>query len=75
MLIDMGGDKKVGVYTGLYYFFYTLAAIAAPTFFGWFINWLGYTSMFYVSSAFILLAVLCTFGVKRGEAVAKEAAA
>ena len=68
MLINIGGKAKVGVYTGLYYFFYSLAAVAAPTVFGWLISVCGYGSMFFFSCGFLLLALLATLGIKRGEA-------
>lgn len=67
MLLGMAGDKKIGVYTGLYYFAYSIAAIIAPPLFGKFIDSLGYGSMFYVSCILLLFALFSFIFVKGNE--------
>lgn len=67
MVTDMAGEKRLGTYTGLYYFFSSLAAILAPPIFGFLMDLLGRRTLFAV-------AVLCFLGawsfvckVRRGE--------
>ncbi len=67
MVTDMAGEQRLGTYTGLYYFFSSLAAILSPPFFGVLMDLLGRRTLFAV-------AVLCFLGawnfvrkVRRGE--------
>jgi MFS family permease len=41
MVVDMTTPVKIGTYTGLYYLFSTLAAIAGPNINGWIIQLSG----------------------------------
>ena len=59
--------KKIGTYTGLYYFFSFMAAILGPFLVGLIIDALGNETLFLVSSFFFILALLFIFLVKRGE--------
>ena len=41
MVVDMTDNSKVGTYTGLYYLFSTLAAVAGPNINGWIVYLTG----------------------------------
>ncbi len=58
MVYDVGGDARIGAYTGLYYFASSLAAIAGPQLVGVLIDLSGgsYRIMFFFSALFMLLA-------------------
>jgi Na+/melibiose symporter-like transporter len=64
--------KKIGTYTGLYYFFSFLAAILGPFLVGLITDALGNETLFLVSSFFYILAIIFVFLVKRGEAELTE---
>jgi MFS-type transporter involved in bile tolerance (Atg22 family) len=70
MVVDMTTPVKIGTYTGLYYLFSTLAAIAGPNINGWIIQLSGnnYASTMIAAPVFMLLAFLMMVGVRRGEA-------
>ncbi len=70
MVVDMVEDARIGTYTGLYYLFSTLAAIAGPNMNGLIIQAAGnnYNSIMLVAPTFMLLAFVMMIGVKRGEA-------
>jgi Na+/melibiose symporter-like transporter len=71
MVVDMTTPAKIGTYTGLYYLFSTLAAIAGPNINGWIIQLSGkdYSSTMIAAPLFMLLALVMMLGVRRGEAV------
>ena len=71
MVVDMTSLERVGTYTGLYYLFSTLAAIAGPNINGWIVQLTGkdYSSIMVIGPFFMLAAFLLMSGVKRGEAV------
>ncbi len=71
MVVDIAPDDRLlGTYTGLYYISGTLAAIVGPILNGVLIDATGknYNVIFYVSPAFMLLAIACMWFVTRGEA-------
>ncbi len=70
MVVDMTSAALLGTYTGLYYLFSTLAAIAGPNVFGWIIKLSGdnYNTIMLFSPVFILVALVLMSGVRRGEA-------
>ena len=70
MVVDMVEDARIGTYTGLYYLFSTLAAIAGPNINGWVIQLTGdnYNTIMLVAPIFMILALLFMLGVRRGEA-------
>lgn len=72
MVVDMVEDARIGTYTGLYYLFSTLAAIAGPNMNGWVIQLTGdnYNTIMLVAPIFMALALFLMLGVKRGEAKA-----
>ena len=70
MVVDMVEDARVGTYTGLYYLFSTMAAIAGPNINGWIIQFSGgdYNTVMLVAPFFMALALILMWGVRRGEA-------
>ncbi len=71
MVVDMVDLVRVGTYTGLYYLFATLAAIAGPNVNGLIIQFSGnnYNSIMLVAAVFMVGALILMWGVRRGEAV------
>jgi hypothetical protein len=71
MVVDMTDAVKLGTYTGLYYLFSTLSAIAGPNINGLIIQLTGrnYNSIMIVAPFFMFVALIMMLGVKRGEAV------
>ncbi|KAF0193384.1 MAG: hypothetical protein FD169_2539, partial [Bacillota bacterium] len=67
MVVDMAKSGQIGTYTGLYYFFSSLAAITAPPLVGWLMDLLGIRTLF----AFAFIAFVVAYGlisnVNRGE--------
>lgn len=70
MVVDMTDDVRIGTYTGLYYLFSTLAAIAGPNINGWIIQLSGrnYNLAMLVGPIFMFFALVMMVGVRRGEA-------
>jgi maltose/moltooligosaccharide transporter len=70
MVVDMTDNIRIGTYTGLYYLFSTLAAIAGPNINGLFVQLAGrdYSVIMYIGPVFMALALWMMFGVTRGEA-------
>ena len=64
----------MGTFTGLYYLFSTLAAIAGPNVNGLIIQISGnnYNSIMLVAPIFMVCALVLMWGVRRGEAVVQE---
>lgn len=67
MVVEMTTDNKIGAYTGLYYFFSSMAAILGPPLFGKLIDLVGYGVLFILALCFFLLAFICITYVKKGE--------
>ncbi|MBM3144504.1 MAG: SLC45 family MFS transporter [Chloroflexi bacterium] len=72
MVVDMVEDARIGTFTGLYYLFSTLAAIAGPNVNGLIIQMSGrnYNTIMLVAPIFIACALILMLGVRRGEAKA-----
>jgi Na+/melibiose symporter-like transporter len=70
MVVDLVEDARIGTYTGLYYLFSTLSAIAGPNVNGLIVQLTGknYNSIMLVAPVFMLVALLLMIGVRRGEA-------
>lgn len=70
MVVDMTDDLHIGTYTGLYYMFATLAAIAGPNLNGLIIQLSGsnYASIMIFGPVFMFFALILMVGVRRGEA-------
>jgi len=69
MVVDMTSLKKVGGYTGLYYFFSQAANIIAPPLSGISIDLFGYPSLMVFASFFFILSFITMHLVRRGEIV------
>lgn len=71
MVVDMTDASRLGTYTGLYYLFSTLAAIAGPNINGWLVQLTGsnYNNVMLLAPLFMLAALALMSGVRRGEAV------
>jgi len=70
VVVDLTDQIHIGTYTGLYYLFSTLAAIAGPNINGFIIKLTGnnYASIFIIGPIFMLAAFLMVLGMKSGEA-------
>jgi MFS family permease len=70
MVVDMTDASRLGTYTGLYYLFSTLAAIAGPNINGWLVQLTGsnYNNVMLLAPLFMLAALALMSGVRRGEA-------
>jgi len=70
MVVDMTDAARIGTYTGLYYLFSTLSAIAGPNLNGWIIQLTGrnYNAIMIVAPIFMAMALGLMVGVRRGEA-------
>ena len=70
MVVDMTDATRLGTYTGLYYLFSTMAAIAGPNINGWIIQLTGsdYNNTMVIGPVFFILAFIMMIGVRRGEA-------
>jgi len=69
MVYDVGGDHRIGAFTGLYYFASNIAAVAGPQAVGFIITFTGnnYRSMFIFSAVFMLLAGIIMAQVKESK--------
>jgi len=70
MVVDLTDESKVGTYTGLYYLFSTLAAIAGPIVNGAIIQLSGnnYNIIMLIAPVFLMAALGLMLSVRRGEA-------
>jgi maltose/moltooligosaccharide transporter len=70
MVVDMTDSNQLGTYTGLYYLFSTLSAIAGPNINGLIVQLTGnnYNSIMIVAPVFMVIALVLMLGVRRGEA-------
>jgi len=70
MVVDLTDAIQIGTYTGLYYLFSTLAAIAGPNINGWIVALAGnnYASIMIIGPIFMLAALISILGVHGGEA-------
>ena len=70
LVYDHGDEKRIGAFTGLYYFSSQLAAVLGPTLGGILVDSLGdqYRWLWLFSFVFMTLAFVAMLGVKRGEA-------
>jgi MFS family permease len=70
MVVDLVENTRIGTFTGLYYLFSTLAAIAGPNVNGLIIQLSGnnYNTIMIVAPVFMLFALIFMWGVRRGEA-------
>ena len=69
VVVDLTDPIHIGTYTGLYYLFSTLAAIAGPNINGWMVKLTGnnYSSIFIIGPIFMAAAFAMVFGMHDGE--------
>ncbi|MBN2386513.1 MAG: MFS transporter [Anaerolineales bacterium] len=69
LVYDHGDERRIGAYTGLYYFSSQLAAVLGPTLGGLLVDVLGnqYRWLWLFSVVFMTLALFAMLGVKRGK--------
>jgi len=69
LVYDHGDEKRIGAFTGLYYFSSQLAAVLGPTLGGILVDSLGdqYRWLWLFSFVFMTFAFFAMFGVRRGE--------
>lgn len=70
VVVDLTDVTQIGTFTGLYYLFSTLAAIAGPNINGWIVKLTGnnYSSIFIIGPIFMVAALISILGMKSGEA-------
>ena len=75
MVYDVGGDARIGAFTGLYYFASNVAAVAGPQVVGFMIDLSGsnYRIMFVFASVFMALAGVFMLRVKEQRTALAEA--
>ncbi len=70
LVLEIGGQAKIGTFTGYYYTATFSAQIAAPIVFGIFCMFSGtYSILFVFSPIAFILSLLCILFVKHGEAI------
>ncbi len=76
MVYDVGGDERIGAFTGLYYFASNIAAVAGPQVVGILIDLTGrnYRIMFIFAAIFMALAGVCMLRVKEKVAAPEQIA-
>lgn len=71
MVVDMTEPSRIGTFTGLYYLFSTLSAIAGPNLMGWVVTLAdkNYNAVMGASPIFFLVALALMLGVRKGESL------
>ena len=74
VVVDLTDAIHIGTFTGLYYLFSTLAAIAGPNINGWIVKLTGnnYSSIFIIGPIFMIAALISILGMKSGEATTQS---
>lgn len=69
MVYDVGGDQRIGAFTGLYYLASNIAAVAGPQVVGFLIDASGenYRTMWLFGAVFMVLAGVLMFRVREAE--------
>ena len=69
LVLEIGGQEKIGTFTGYYYTATFSAQIASPILYGFYRMFSGtYLSLFYYSPIMFALSFACILAVKHGEA-------
>lgn len=71
MVYDIGGDTKIGVFTGLYYFASSAAAIAGPILAGGLIDATNYAFLWLFSAVFMALALVVMLFLREARPAAR----
>ena len=77
VVVDLTDVTQIGTFTGLYYLFSTLAAIAGPNINGWIVKLTdnNYASIFIIGPIFMVAALISILGMKSGEAKSDQTSA
>lgn len=69
MVVEWGGEKRMGLFTSYYYFFTDPASIISPILFGWIYDMTqNYANIFPYCCISFVIALVCLTFVKHGEA-------
>lgn len=68
MVLELGKDSDAGRYMGYYYIAATVSQIVTPTIASFFINSMGYKVIGFYAGIFCLVACVCGFFVRHGDA-------
>lgn len=63
-IVSTGTEESIGTRTGMYYLVSSLAAISSPPLLGQFIDWFGYSILFYCAAGSMLIALICIAKVR-----------
>lgn len=72
-IVSTGTEESIGTRTGMYYLVSSLAAISSPPLLGQFIDWFGYSILFYCAAGSMLIALICIAKVRHPETVPQSA--
>lgn len=67
MVVEMCRGSDIGRFTGMYYTFSMAAQVLTPILSGWFLENIGYRTLFPYAVVFCVLAFLTMLGVKHGD--------
>jgi len=62
-IVSLGKESSIGTRTGIYYLVSSLAAVSSPPLMGAMVDFMGYTSLFYIATGSMALALICILGV------------
>lgn len=72
-IVSTGTEESIGTRTGMYYLVSSLAAISSPPILGQFIDWFGYSILFYCAAGSMLIALFCIAKVRHPESPSQTA--
>jgi MFS family permease len=73
IVYDIGGEERIGAYTGLYYFAASAAAITGPILAGGLIDFTNFTMIWLFSAIFFILAIVAMLRLREPEVATSQA--
>jgi len=73
IVYDVGGEDRIGAYTGLYYFASSAAAITGPILAGGLIDFTNFTMIWLFSAIFFVLAIVAMLRLREPEVTTGQA--
>jgi len=73
IVYDVGGEERIGAYTGLYYFAASAAAITGPILAGGLIDFTNFTMIWLFSAIFFVLAIVAMLRLREPEVTTSQA--
>ncbi len=67
MVVELATGDEIGKFTGYYYSFSMAAQILTPVLSGFFLEFVGYKTLFIYAAFFVFLSLLTMLGVKHGD--------